>query len=76
MNLTFIWSSLAYYDCFHVLSYEHKRGIELDLYLVKCVFEEMIFDNGLSYGVVLVFSLITFPSELTYETACFEWVLI
>ena len=29
-----------------------------------------------SYRRVLVFSVIVFPSESTYETACFEWVLL
>ena len=76
LNMTSIWSSLAYCDCFHLLSYEHKGGIELDLYLVKCVSKGMIFDNGLSHGIVLGFSVIASSYELTFEITCFDWVLI
>ena len=70
--MVFSWNSfIVYYLDREGIFMSRLRGYfqpdlnELDLYLVKCVFEGMIFDNGLSYGMVLVFSLITFPSELT-----------
>ena len=56
-------ASLAYYDSFHLL-----MNIKEELNLT------FIWSSVLWNG--LVFSLIAFPSESTYETVCFGWVLI